>query len=124
MKRFLAVLTLGLLLSAQAPVITQPSGVTTYNNSGVVTAGGTYQQVFPAYAPVAPGGGRKACTIINLATTTLYVFAGPIASAVHTNSVPLAQFQSFYCGTAAGSVLQDQISVDGTTSGGYYAAQQ
>lgn len=119
-------IALGLLLAlpaeAQTTVITQPQGVTTNNvPSASIASGGTYQSVFAADTS---SRGRVACTVINYGTHTMYVFAGAIASATHARSVQLAAGQAFYCATASGGVLKDQISVDGTTSDAFYAAVQ
>lgn len=106
---------------AQQTVITQPQAVTTGNVSTTITSGGTYQSVWAADTTTR---GRAACTIINYGAHTMYVYAGPIAGATHGKSVQLATSQAFYCSTSAGGVLKDQISVDGTTGDGFYAAIQ
>lgn len=121
-------LMVGLLLGlgasaavAQSTVVTQPQEVTTTNASGTIASGGTYQQIWPRESATR---GRVGCTIINQSTHTMFVFAGPIASATHANSVQLAANQAFYCSTGNGGVLRDQISIDGTTADTYYAAIQ
>lgn len=111
----------GSTINAQTTVITQPQGVTTGNASGTIASGGTFQTIWSADTSAR---GRVGCTVINYGTHTMYVFAGPKASATHTNSVQLAANQPFYCSTANGGVLKDQISIDGTTSDAYYAAIQ
>ena len=107
--------------SAQTTVITQSQAFTTANASATIVSGGTYQSIWAA--DTGASRGRQACTVINQATHTMYVFAGPIASATHTNSIALAPNQAYYCNTPNG-VLKDQISIDGTTSDAFYAAIQ
>lgn len=108
--------------SAQTTVITQPLAVTSNTgSSGSIVSGGTFQSVFAADSSTR---GRSSCTIQNTAATTLYVFFGPIASATRAKSVQLTTGQATYCATPNGGVLKDQVSVDGTTAGTFYAAVQ
>lgn len=106
---------------AQSTVITQSMGLTTNNASASIVSGGTYQSIWAADTNT--NRGRQACTIINNGTHSMYVFAGPIASATNAKSVILAANQAFYCNTPNG-VLKDQISIDGTTADAFYAAIQ
>ena len=96
---------------------------TSTNASGTVTLTGTFQQVFAATP------GRSGCFIQNNdAAHTMYVFAGPIASAATTNSQILAFSATvggggtFNCASALGAET-DQISITGTTAGAFYASQ-
>ena len=111
----------GLAHSQQAqapnPVTTWPVGTTSTNASGTVTAGGVYQSVFAATQL------RKGCTIQNNGSHTMYVFFGPIASATHATSVQLLAGQWVKC-QAGPIILQDQVSLDGTTADAFFAAQQ
>lgn len=106
----------------QSTVITQPLNVS--NNpagSSSIVAGGTFQSVFAADTGTR---GRASCTIQNTGATTLYVFFGPIANATRAKSVQLTTGQPAYCATTNGGVIKDQVSVDGTTAGTFYAAVQ
>src|SRR5271154_5503340 len=88
------------------------------NLSGTVTTTGTFQLVFPAvFSP----NKRVGCTIQNNGTGNLDVFPGPVALATVAASVVVAPGGTFYCGGPGGSVLQDAISVTGTTGGVVYA---
>ena len=112
--------TLANTANAQQPVVTWNKGIasgTSGNASGTITAGGTYQSLWAANAL------RNGCTVQNNGTHTMYVFFGPIASATHGTSVQLAAGQSATC-QVGGLVLQDQVSIDGTTSEAFYANQQ
>lgn len=107
-------------LRAQAPVVTWNKGIasgTSGNASSTITSGGTYQSLWSANAA------RNGCTVQNNGTHTMYVFFGPIASATHALSVELSAGQSVTC-QVGGLVLQDQVSIDGTTSDAFYANQQ
>jgi hypothetical protein len=100
--------------TASAQVITTHTPVV--NSSSTITAGGTYQSVFTKIQ------GRNGCTIQANGANTLYVFFGPIASATHAKSVVLTAGQSTNC-NVGNTILIDQVSVDGTTSDTFYAAQ-
>jgi hypothetical protein len=107
---------------AQTTVVTQPLSVS--NNpvpSSSVVSSGTFQSVFPADTNTR---GRASCTIQNTGANTLYVFFGPIANATRAKSVQLTTGQPAYCATTNGGVIKDQVSVDGTTAGTFYAAVQ
>lgn len=127
MRKSLAA-SVGLLfmaIGAQAQTITliKPLGVNTTNGSGTITSGGTFQQVFGATNNVP--GGRNGCTIQNNGTHTMYVFAGPIATATDAKAAQVTAGSTYYCTLNNGTVaIQDQISIDGTTADVFYAAQQ
>jgi hypothetical protein len=93
------------------------------NASGTIASAGTYQQVFAAKPT------RTGCTIQNNAVAgvpahLMYVFAGPIASATHTNSfVAVPVGGTFNCSSGFG-VQSDQISIDGGTTGDAFFALQ
>ena len=122
MKKLLIALLICLptLGQAQSPVITQAYGVTTKNSSSTIGSTGVFQSLWAA--TVLPQR-RAACTVQNNGTHTMYVFFGPIASATTATSITLAAGQSVTCNTT-GSTLQDQVSITGTTSDAFYAAQQ
>ncbi len=103
--------------NAQNPVITNPSGVISFNNSGTVASTGVFQSIWAANAQ------RKSCTIQNNSGRTMYVYFGAIAGATTGKSVVVVSGQ--YVGCFVGqSVLQDQISITGTTGDAFFAAQQ
>lgn len=112
----------------QVPVLTAPNGVSSSNSSGTITVTNTFQQIFAS----AIGGTRvrQGCLIQNNGSNTMWVFAGPLASATKATSYTLippaagVQGGSFSCSTGAGSVLQDQISITGTATETFTAAQQ
>jgi hypothetical protein len=112
-----------LLAASEFPVVTYPQGRASKNVSSTIqSASNAFQQVIPAVT-----GGvaeqRASCTIQNNGTHTMYVFAGPIASATLTNSVQLPAGQFFYC-YAGVTVISDQISITGTAGDAFYAAYQ
>lgn len=106
------------------PVTTYPLQTPTLTNgSGTITSGGTFQSVFAANVH------RQGCTIQNNGSHTMYVFFGPIAAATDAKAVALAPGSGNVAGQSAscnvgGIVLTDQVSVDGTTSDAFFAAQQ
>lgn len=91
--------------------------LTSTNAAGTIASGGTFQSIFAS-------GPRNACTVQNNGSSTQYVFFGPIASATHAKSVVLTAGQTVSCGATGNGVLTDQVSIDGTTSDTFYAAQQ
>lgn len=105
---------------AQQTVITRPYKATTTNASSTIAVTNTFQSIFnSSYKDT----GRVACTIANYSENTMYVFFGPIASATTANSIQLAKNQIVTC-NIGGTVLQDQVSITGTSGGVFYAAQQ
>ena len=106
---------------SQQTVITQPQGVTTLNGSGTIAVTNTFQSVFAASTNTR---GRTGCTLQNNGADAMYVFFGPIASATLGKSVKLLTGQSVSCATSAGGVLKDQVSITGTSTETFYAAEQ
>jgi hypothetical protein len=124
MKRLLAGLGALLMLagaaSAQAPVVTWSKGIASGvsgNASSTITGTGTFQSLWASNAL------RNGCTVQNNGSHTMYVFFGPIASATEGLSVELAAGQSVNC-QFGGLVLQDQVSITGTSGDAFYANQQ
>lgn len=123
---------LGLLLAlyvtsaeAQTPpvnlVTTAPLGVLSHNDSGTIAVTNTFQSIWTASTN---NRGRAGCAVQNNATTNaMYVFFGPIASATIGKSVKLAAGLAVNC-VGSGIVLQDQVSITGTSGDAYFAAQQ
>ncbi len=111
---------------AQQPVYTYPVPATSAggNVSGTIVSSGTFQQVFAA-ASMSPGAGaRKACTVINQGTSTMYVTEGSaVADSSAANSVQLVAGQAFFC-NAGGVVLSGQVNISGSAGEAFYAAQE
>lgn len=109
---------------AQNPVVTMPytaqGQLSTTNSSGSVAVTNTFQSIFAASTVVT---GRVACTVQNTGTNAMYVFFGPIASATTATSVKLTAGQSVNC-NVGGVTLRDQVSITGTATETFYAAQQ
>lgn len=105
---------------AFAQQVVQPLGVTTQNGSGTIAVTNTFQSIFVASTATR---GRSSCTVQNNGTHTMYVFFGPIASADKAKSVQLSAGQSVTCVSGI-SVLKDQVSITGTATDEFYAAQQ
>jgi hypothetical protein len=109
-----------ILAHAQSPVITQPYGVLNTNASGKITTTGTFQTLWTQSTNVR---GRAGCVIENNGSHTMYVFLGPAASALTSTSYQLPAAGTFNC-TLGGVVSQDTVSITGTGSDQFYAAQQ
>lgn len=126
MKRLLFVLV-GLLIATaawgQTPVRTWPSTALSTNASSTISSTGVFQSIWTANSISGSSKQRSACTIQNNGANTMYVFFGPIASATTAKSIALAIGQACYCNNG-GTVLQDQVSITGTSGDAFYAAQQ
>jgi len=124
MKRLLtlviALLVAPVLVHAQSPVITQPYGVTSHNDSSTIASTNVFQSIWSASTNVR---GRAGCIVQNIGSSTQFVFVGAIASALTTTSYKLAAGQVFNC-TIGGTVLKDQISITGTSGDEFFAIQQ
>lgn len=109
---------------AQSPVVTQPytaqGQLATTNASSTIAVTNTFQSVFAASTVQI---GRVACTVQNTGTNAMYVFFGPIADATTAKSVKLAAGQALTC-NVSGVTLRDQVSITGTATETFYAAQQ
>lgn len=119
-----------------APVVTYPEAVwacavvsstgtaptvCSGNKSG--TIGGT--NIFQSVLLVPAGLRRSACTVQNQSSVNnMWVFPGPPGLATERTSVVLLPGVVFYCATTSGGVIQDQISITGTSGDGFYASQQ
>lgn len=109
-------------------VTLQPVPLTAVNASGAVASTNTFQSVFAAAGPAASTALRYGCLLINTSTAVQYVFFGPIASATTPKSIPLNPASSAgqaggqaSCPIQSGGVVQDQISITGTTGGTFLA---
>lgn len=105
---------------AQTPVVTQPYNVNSYNSSGTITVTNTFQSI---WIKNTASRGRAGCTVQNNGTNAMYVYFGDIASATKGASVVLTTGQAVSCNNG-GVVLQDQVSVTGTSGDAFFAAQQ
>lgn len=120
----------GALSSAEAqsqpPIFsTLPSGRTSANASGTITATGTFQKVFSAAVPQVSGGPsfRSGCEVQNNGTHTVWVSEGKTAgTASESTSRQVAAGGSWYC-ERAGVALQGEIDITGTSGDSFYAAQ-
>lgn len=122
---FLAVALVGLVsvAEAQQPVLTSPLRVSNNNRSGTIIATDTFQSI--AAAETSTQRGRTGCLVQNLSTNNkMYVFFGPIASALTTTSIMIAGGQTVSCATTSGGVITDQVSVTGTVGDAFYAGFQ
>ncbi len=128
-KSWLAAALLGLScvgLRAQAPVVTQPQGVTSFDASSTIATTDTFQLVWDV-----PAQGRKrmGCLVLNNSTHRQWVYFGttptkgtsvPMEPATVDNG--LGGYVS--CSAGGGVVLQDQVWITGTTGDSYVAKQQ
>jgi len=102
--------------------------------SGTITAGGTFQLVFPGNCPNGvtdavgcPAGApinRSGCTVTNNSSNNMFVWPNPATGATDAKAVSIPAQGSFSCNLANGKVIQDPIYIDGTTAGAFYAGQQ
>lgn len=108
------------LAFAQNPVITQPFKSDNITNSSTTIAiTNTFQSIWAASTT---NIGRTGCTVQNTGTNPMYVFWGAIADATTAKSVKLLAGQSVTC-SVNGSVLRTQVSITGTATETFYAAQ-
>lgn len=106
---------------SQAPVITQPYGVTSSNVSSTIAVTNTFQSLWTASTATT---GRVSCAIQNKgAADPMYVYFGAIAGATIAKSVKLTTSTMVNC-TVFGMVLKDQVSITGTSGDAFFAAQQ
>lgn len=118
--------------AAAQTVTTNPQPVFSTSAGGSVAVTNTFQSVFAAKANPAQSM-RFGCTIQNSGASnagSIFVFVGPIASATKAASFELVpvgtgvQGGSFSCATGGGGVIQDQISVTGTSGDTFAATSQ
>lgn len=108
------------IAAAQSPVITQPYGVTTQNSSSSITATNTFQTI---WTKATTTRGRAGCFIQNLGTNTMWVFFGAAASGLTPSSIKITAGQTTTC-NLGGIVMQDTVSIAGTTGDQFLAIQQ
>lgn len=117
----------GLALAQGQQVITTPSMAVSVDASSTITTTDTFQSL---QGLISSPNRRLGCLIQNNGTHSMYVFNGAIASADKAKSftiIPPAtgvQGGSFNCATAGGGVLQDQISITGTSGEAFTAKFQ
>lgn len=125
MKRFLFALCLLWPLAAvaqQTPIVTSPQGVNASNDSGAITATGTFQSLWAASDNVR---GRLGCVVINLSARTQYIYVGLRTNATTPKSIPLtttAPGNTFHCADGV-VVVKDGISISGIKDDTFYASQ-
>lgn len=105
---------------AQSPVVTQPYNVSSFNASGTIAVTNTFQSIWIANTGTR---GRAGCTVQNTGTNSMWVYFGAIADATKAKSVVLNVGQSVRCNNS-GITLQDQVSITGTATETFFAAQQ
>lgn len=122
-----------------SPVVTNGQGIATPTDaSSTIAVTNTFQSVFNAATQGTSGrGGRQSCLIQNNGANTMWVWYGPqngtggtCPSATKGTSFTLippatnVQGGSFSCSNGAGSIIQDQICVAGTSPDAYTAKQE
>lgn len=90
------------------------------NASGAIVGTNTFQTI---WTQSTNNRGRAGCTIQNKSANNMYVYFGTTASALTNTSVTLAPGAAAYCNTGP-IVLQDTVSITGTSGDRYYANQQ
>lgn len=113
-------LGLGLVVPAamaQTPVVTQPQPRASGNASSTIAVTNTFQSIWAANTA------RTSCLVQNNGSNAMYVFFGPLASATTGASVKLAAGVGVNC-SVNGIVLSDQVSITGTATDAFFAAQQ
>lgn len=138
MKKIGALIVVALLLAccagdrvrAQQAVLTQPyTGVVTTNASSTVAVTNTFQSVFVGVGQAATATTpqanqrRNACTIQNTGTNPMYVYFGALADATIAKSIKLTAGNAATCNNN-GITVQEQVSITGTATETFYAAQQ
>ena len=85
------------------------------NMSGSIAATNTFQVVQGIT------NNRKGCLIQNNGTHTMYVYFGPASNATTSNSVQLSAGQPLSCAINGNLLVQDAISIAGTTGDIFFA---
>lgn len=106
-------------LATEQTVLTRSPEASNVNLSGTITATNTFQSV------QAQNSNRLGCTIQNLsASDKMWVYFGPVASALTPTSLQLAAGASVNCAQVPGALITDQVSVTGTAGDLFYAGFQ
>lgn len=105
--------------SAQSPMTPGPFPTTTNNASGAIGVTNTFQSIWAAATEPRT---RAGCTVQNTGTNPMYVYVGAIADATVAKSYKLTTGLIFTC-NVGNTVAQDQISITGTATETFYAAQ-
>jgi hypothetical protein len=85
------------------------------NLSGTITTTSTFQLI------QGQNNGRKGCLIQNNGTHTMYVYFGAFSSATTAASAELSAGQAISCAINGNLVVQDAISIDGTSGDPFFA---
>jgi hypothetical protein len=85
------------------------------NLSGTITTTNTFQSV------QGTTNNRKGCLIQNNGTHTMYVYFGAIANATTSNAAQLVAGQAISCAINGNLVIQDAISITGTSGDTFFA---
>lgn len=123
MKRFLLAVLFWVIGAsfafAQTALAVRPYATTISNSSLTVTSTNVFQSIWNAsIAPI----GRTDCIIQNNGAANMYVYFGPIANALTTNSLTLASGSIFRCANSV-VIIHDQISITGTSGQNFFAIQ-
>lgn len=106
---------------AQNPVVTKAYGVTSSNASSTIAVTNTFQSIWAADTS---STGRSSCAIQNKgAADPMYVYFGAIAGATIGKSIKLVTNAVLNC-SVFGAILKDQVSITGTATDAFFAAQQ
>ena len=85
------------------------------NLSGTITATGTFQLI------QGQNNGRKGCLLQNNGTHNMEVFFGAIANATTSASAVITPGQAISCAINGNLVVQDAISITGTSGDAFFA---
>jgi len=85
------------------------------NFSSVIASTNTFQVI------QGTTNNRKGCLIQNNGTHTMYVYFGALASATTSNSAQLIPGQAISCAINGNLVVQDAISITGTSGDAFFA---
>ncbi len=85
------------------------------NLSGTITATGTFQVV------QGQTNNRKGCILQNNGTHNMNVYFGTLANATTSNSAVLVPSQAINCAINGNLVVQDAISITGTSGDAFFA---
>jgi hypothetical protein len=85
------------------------------NLSGTITTTNTFQSI------QGQNNGRNGCLIINGGTHPMYPYFGPLTSATTATAAPLPVGQGISCAINGNLVVQDAISITGTSGDLFFA---
>lgn len=106
-----------LLLAPNCPMIARAQSIPAQstNLSGTITSTGIFQSI------QGQTNNRKGCLIQDNGTHNMQVFFGPIANATAASSAVLTPGQAISCAINGNLVVQDAISITGTSGDSFFA---